>query len=180
MKKSFLLFLLIGFTLLSCTQSSDDNMVSTNYSGERLNLTSDQFLSSGFINGSSGDELTLTQSYVNTAGRNISISAHLYILPNAYTGVKEITMIVDAGDASVRFFPETVFNRDIKLDLTFTGLDLHNLGFTTSGNADFVYFNDNGTIEAITNAGSTVDISQSVLRVQGAKLYHFSRYGWIR
>ena len=89
-------------------------------------------------------------------------------------------MIVDAGDASVRFYPETIFNRDVRLDLVFTGLDLQNMGFTTSGNANFVYFNNNGTTEAIANDGSTVNISQSVLSVQNAKLYHFSRYGWVR
>jgi hypothetical protein len=180
MKKSFLLFLLIGITLLSCTQSSDDSIVSTNNSGSSLYLTSEQFLASSNINGASGDELTLTQSFVNTAGRNISISAHLHILPNAYSGIKEIFMIVDAGDASVRFYPETIFNRDVRLDLVFTGLDLQNMGFTTSGNANFVYFNNNGTTEAIANDGSTVNISQSVLSVQNAKLYHFSRYGWVR
>ncbi len=180
MKKSFLLFLLCGITLLSCTQSSDDNIVSSNNSGDILYLTSEQFLASNNIDGITGDELTLTQSYVNTTGRNISITAQLHILPDAYSGIKNITMIVDAEDASVRFFPETIFNRDVRLDLTFTGLDLHNLGFTTSGNADFVFFNDNGTTEAIENESSTVNISQSVLSVQNAKLYHFSRYGWVR
>ncbi len=180
MKTTHLLFFIVGITLLSCTQYSDDSIVSTQHSGGRLNLTSEYLQTSSTINGSSGGSLSLNQNYADASGKVIHVNAQLNVLPSAYTGDKQITMIVNMEDASVQFLPHITFNTNILLNLEFVGLDLESLGFTSTGNVDFAYFDDNGTTELIENSSSVVNISLGVLSVQNAKIYHFSRYGWVR
>ena len=60
-------------------------------------------------------------------------------------------------------------------------MNLDNLGFTKSDKkVDFVYFNDLGAIEPITNMGASLNYQNGSLRVISAEINHFSRYGFIR
>ena len=73
-----------------------------------------------------------------------------------------------------------VFNRSVRLNLSYTGLEVKRLGYTSNENVDFVYFNSDGKTELIENTYSKVRIDEDNIRVENAKLLHFSRYGWIR
>ncbi len=176
MKKLFLLFVLVGMTFLSCSENSDDTLVSAN-----TDLTSTgQLYAAKLIDGQVGDELEVNSTFVNAAGNEITVYARLRILPGAFEDTINIAMIPNVEDLSITFYPEITFNRDIRLDLTFEGIDLESYGYTTTGTVDFAFFAINGNLELIENDKSIVNIPQKKISVQNAKLYHFSRYGWIR
>ena len=56
------------------------------------------------------------------------------------------------------------------------GLDLSGVN---PANVDFVYLNNDGTIEQIIYENLEVIVSQGCLRVSNAYLPHFSRYGFV-
>jgi hypothetical protein len=89
-------------------------------------------------------------------------------------------MRLDLNDASAEFFPEMAFDREVRYDLWFQGIDLKELGYNESGDVEFAYFAENGDVELIERTVSQVELSQSKISVHNAKLYHFSRYGWVR
>jgi hypothetical protein len=180
MKRVLLSLLLIGITFLSCTQNSDDSIISTNYSGSSLNLLSEELQTSCLIDGEKGGQILFEKDLVDNEGNNISVNALLRFLPNSFSGVKNITMVLNTDDASIQFFPSMTFNRSVRLDLSFEGIGLERLGYTSNRDVEFVYFNDHGSIEQIQNTLSKVKINQDLIRVQNAKLFHFSRYGWVR
>ncbi len=90
-------------------------------------------------------------------------------------------MTADANTGCLTFFPEMNFNQYCKLDYEVKNINLTNLGFTqNTPNALFVYFSDFGPIFPVLNSGVTFNFNQGVLKVTSAKIYHFSRYGFIR
>jgi hypothetical protein len=180
MKKAFLLLLLVGITFLGCNDNLDNTIAPAPSSTELDKLIGSQLFTSKLINGEIGGWVTVSQTYVNGAGNQSYVYARLRFLPGSFQGTENIEMVFDFEDVSVQFFPEMSFNRDVKLDLWFQGTDLQSLGYSTSGNVDFVYFDDNGNIELIENNYSKVNLSQNKIKVLNAELSHFSRYGWIR
>ena len=199
MKKLLILVVVIGITFLGCGDNFDNTIVSTTVQTNKLvnSQISEAILASDIdrkdpaisqpiikvstsINGEWGGWVTLDTNYTNIDGREVYVYARLRILPGAYQGITNIEMTIDLTTASAQFFPEMVFDRDVRYDLWFIGIDLKELGYNESGNVTFAYFAENGTIEPIENNVSEVDISQSTISVHNAKLYHFSRYGWVR
>jgi hypothetical protein len=50
-----------------------------------------------------------------------------------------------------------------------------------SGRTDFVYMSDNNlTFEVVKTDGLSINLENNTAEVKGAKLEHFSRYGFIR
>jgi hypothetical protein len=177
-KKTFLLFLFLGITFLSCNENSDDTIVSSPNETTRLNKPN--IFTSKVIDGEIGGELVLDTTFTNSQGREINIYARLRVLEGSYKGRVNISMLTHYEDVSIQFFPEMKFNRSLRLDLIYSGVDLKELGFTTTGKVDFAYFNDTGNVELIENDISHINIIKDIIKVRNAKLYHFSRYGWIR
>jgi len=178
MKQLFLLCFLVGITILSCSDNIDNSLVSSQINTD---ITSPGQLSlSKIVDGVIGDEIILTKTFNDIAGNEINVYARLRILDNSFPGTVAITIIPNVEDLSVQFFPEMTFNRDVRLDLVFTGIDLEKFGYTTTGTYDFAFFADSGDIELIESDISQVNIPQNKISVQNAKLNHFSRYGWIR
>ena len=184
MKKTILLFLLLGITFLGCNDNLDNTSVSSLTGINKLNnpkLSADaHFFASKIIDGEIGGELVLDRTFINAEGRLINVHARLRVLEGSYQGSINISMLANDEDVSIQLFPEMKFYRSVRLDLIYTGVDLIALGYTTSGDVDFAYLADNGDVELIENDLSRVTISQNKISVRNAKLYHFSRYGWIR
>ena len=178
MKKIFLLLLLFGITFHGCNENSDNTIESIANGISRLNKS--DLLVSKLIDGEIGGELVLDTTFITGEGKEINIYARLRVLEGSYTGTINISMLAHYEDVSILFFPEMKFNRSVRLDLVYTGIDLKALGFITSGNVDFAYFGDDGNVELIENDISHVDIKKNQIKVRNAKLNHFSRYGWIR
>jgi len=178
MKKIFLLCFLVGVTFLSCSDNIDNPIVSSH---SNTDLTSQgQSFTAKLIDGVIGDELILNETFNDITGNEINVYARLRILENSFPGTVTITMIPNAEDLSIQFFPEMTFNRDVRLDLAFTGVDLEALGYTETGTVEFAFFANNGDTELIESDISQVNLPQKKISVQNAKLNHFSRYGWIR
>ena len=135
------------------------------------------FTMSKVIDGSVGGRIIMEKYYIADNGDSISIEVDLRIPSGAFQGTKTITMTVDNDYATVHFYPEMIFNATLRLCQSFEGLHLENY---TNGNIDFVFIRDDGTTEIIKKNGLQVVIPQGIVRIQNAKLVHFSRYGWIR
>ena len=178
MKKLFLLSILVGITFLSCSDNQDVNIVSSH--SDTDHSSSGKLYIAKLINGEIGDELILNETYIDSTGRQINIYARLRVLENSFFGNETIRIIPNVEDLSIQFFPEMIFNKDVSLDLVFTGIDLEKFGYTTTGTYDFAFFADNGDIELIESDISQANIALNKISVQNAKINHFSRYGWIR
>jgi hypothetical protein len=178
MKKLFLLCLLVGITFLSCSDNIDNPIVSSH--SDTIHTSQGQLFAAKIIDGEIGDELILNETFNDIAGNEINVYAHLRILENSFPGTVTITMIPNVEDLSIQLFPEMTFNRSVRLDLSFSGINLEEFGYTTTGTYDFAHFANNGDTELIESDISQVNIPQNKISVQNAKLNHFSRYGWIR
>ena len=178
MKKSILLLLLFGIAFLGCNDNIDNTIVSTQANIEKE--TGSNYYVSELIDGEIGGWVTINDYYINTQGEPITLYLRLRILPGSYQGIQNIEMILNPEDASIQLYPEMTFTRDLRMDLWYSGIDLQAMGYTSSGDVDFVYFADNGDIEIIENSKSSVDLKKDKIQVLNAKLPHFSRFGWVR
>ena len=85
-------------------------------------------------------------------------------------------MTLDNIYGGAQFLPEGEFYEPALYNVTFMGIDLTNVNPST---LDFVYINNDGTIEPIDYDNLAVDVSSGFLNVTNAKLNHFSRYGFV-
>ena len=190
MKTVISILLFSFFWILGCDSSPDLSVNSTenNSTGsttfEKIKLPSPSALwkdslitMSQTIDGSVGGRLILDKYYMSENGDSIKVKVDLIIPADAFQGTKTITITVDQTDAAVHFYPAMVFNDTLRLFQSFEGLNLD--GYST-GTIDFVYIRDDGTAELLKKNGTQIILPQGIMRVQNAKLIHFSRYGWVR
>ena len=190
MKTVILILLFFFFGLMGCDSSPDLSVNSTenNSTGsttfEKIKLPSPSALwkdslitMSQTIDGSVGGRLILDKYYISENGDSIKVKVDLIIPADAFQGTKTITITVDQTDAAVHFYPAIVFDDTLRLFQSFEGLNLD--GYST-GTIDFVYIRDDGTAELLKKNGTQIILPQGIMRVQNAKLIHFSRYGWVR
>ena len=111
--------------------------------------------------------------------KTVTVSATLIIPPGAFDGTREITLIDDYKTTSIYCYPSMTFDKSLYLNLTFTGLDLTELGFTND-NVKFGYIDENGTVETCINDGITLDQLKGAVGVINARIDHFSRYAFCR
>jgi len=135
------------------------------------------FTISKVIDGDIGGRLIMEKYYIAANGDSISIFADLIIPEGTFQGTETISMTVDNEFAAIHFLPSMVFEDTLKLFQSFKGLDLSNYSNAT---LDFVFIDDEGNIELIKKNGIQVNVPQGFVRVQNAKILHFSRYGWVR
>jgi hypothetical protein len=205
-KIALLLTILIGITFLGCSDNSDNPLAPNSFTNEKItslipsnpsdlndstlernpnghrtgdNTDLKKLSVSKSINGEWGGWVILDTNYTDIEGSDINVYARLRILPGAYQGIINIEMTLDLTDASVQFFPEMAFDRDVRYDIWFQGIDLRSLDYKT-GDLDFAYFAENGDVEQIETTDSNVNLLENKITAVNARLYHFSRYGWIR
>jgi hypothetical protein len=135
------------------------------------------FTISQVIDGSVGGRIVMANYYISETGDSVEFEVDLTIPAGAFQGSETITITIDSDSAAVNFYPEMVFADTLQLFQSFEGLNLENM---QTGTIDFVFINDDGSIELIKKNGTQIVVPQGILRVQNAKLLHFSRYGWIR
>lgn len=139
--------------------------------------TDSVFTMSKEIDGAVGGRIIMDKFYISDTGDSVIIKADLRLPAGAFQGTENITMTVDDEVAAIHFYPEMVFAETLKFFQSFEGLNLENY---STGTLDFVFIADDGSIELIKKNGVQVVVPQGIVRVQNAKLLHFSRYGWIR
>jgi hypothetical protein len=135
------------------------------------------FTVSQVIDGWVGGRMNMEKYYISDMGDSVLISADLKIPPGAFKGTETITITLDNNYAAFHFYPAMTFMDTLKFFQGFEGL---NLGNYPTGTFDFVFISDDGSTELIKKNGVQVIVPTGTVRVQNAKLLHFSRYGWIR
>ena len=135
------------------------------------------FTISQVIDGSVGGRIIMANYYISETGDSVEFEVDLRIPAGAFQGSETITITVDSDSAAVHFYPEMVFADTLRLFQSFEGLNLENI---QTGTIDYVFIRDDGSIELIKKNGTQIVVPQGIVRVQNAKLLHFSRYGWIR
>ena len=131
------------------------------------------------IIGELGGRLLLDRSYVSENGQLVTMLIDMVIPPNSFQGQRRITLTVDKDFAVVDCLPAMEFKFPLILLQTFTGLEIQDFQ-TEEDDFDFVYIKKNGKIEQVERTSIIVNKSLGILSVIGAKLDHFSRYGWVR
>lgn len=186
MKFFFSSLLLLAVFLLGCAETPISPADPENQSYELIKLPSKSGLSvetiyskTVTINGETGGEIEITESYVSAGGQTVEIYAQLIVPPNAFTGDIPITMTVDDEYAAVWFTPHMIFNSPANLQMAFKGINLNEL-LLVNGKYDLMYISDDGTFELVGHEEVQVIESQGEIRVQKAYLNHFSRYGFTR
>jgi len=193
--KSFSAILLVTLLLLVGCDNAPD--LSVNYSGDipqaslskitgyeliplptKSPLWMDSvFTMSKVINGAVGGRMILEKYYIAEDGDSVIMGVDLRIPAGAFQGNKTITMVLDDEYCAFHFYPQMVFDDTLRLFQYFEGLDLEEY---PTGTIDFVYLADDGSVELVKKNGVQVVKPQGIVRVQNAKLGHFSRYGWVR
>ena len=135
------------------------------------------FTISEVVDGLVGGRMIMEKYYIAEDGDSVLIKADLRIPEGAFQGTETITMTVDDEYAAIHFYPEMAFDETLNFFQSFEGLHLENY---PTGTLDFVFIADDGSVELIKKNGVQVVVPQGIVRVQNAKLLHFSRYGWIR
>ena len=126
---------------------------------------------SELIDGSKGGDVQLRGEF-----GEIKIDSRLHIFSGSFTGFLTISTHIDDVNCLTTFGPSYEFNTPLEYTLMFQGLDL------TGVNPDdvkFVYQAADGSIHECESDGVDVDLNKGKLKVNKAKIPHFSRYGFV-
>jgi|SRR5690606_32688707 hypothetical protein len=185
MKQIIFLFVISVFLIAGCSEQPVAPTQTSSAKAEFLKLPVNKALSSELtfsvtkeINGDKGGTIDLSKTYISLfQGKIILVSAKVEFPAGAFSGSERITVSVNSDETSVTFYPHMKFNKDVNFDLSYTDLNLGNL---LSSNVDFVYVDDSGNIEYIDRDYLLLNRLLGTVAVHGAKLKHFSRYGFIK
>jgi hypothetical protein len=100
----------------------------------------------------------------------------LDILPKAFEGSEEISMILNNEIGTISFYPHMVFKRPVHLDVMYSGIDLSGIN---PNSVDFIFQNYDGTTEQVEFDSIEMDESTGTIELDDAELTHFSRYGFV-
>jgi len=128
------------------------------------------------IDGDDGGEFEANFSYDGGPFGTVTVESELDFDSDAFEGTKVISQTLDTDYAALEYGPSMQFYDDVELDLVITGLDLSGIDPNT---VDFVYVNDDGTIEHVEYDDIDIDVSTGTIEVDDAELTHFSRYGFV-
>lgn len=192
MKKYFLLFFTLLLVLWGCNKqdgilepSQNSKLVETVKMNDSQNL---QFISlpmglskssgstslstSERISGSRGGDMELEYSE-----RHLEIKAYLKIPSGAFSGTKELSMELSNTSTEVTFGPSMKFATPLHFDLKYEGLDLKGIN---PNSIRFAYLSPTGQYEFVSYDKLEVNIKDGILKVEGAAIPHFSRFGFCR
>jgi hypothetical protein len=128
------------------------------------------------IEGDTGGSVGLEINYVTKASVNIIITASIDVPPGAYSGEKNITMIINSTNGTATFYPSPeTFNKPLVFNLRVSGVDLNGVD---PKSINYVYLAPDGSFEPIEY--SNMVINSGTLAVKDALIPHFSVYGWCR
>ena len=185
MKSLTVLAFLAALLIVGCTDTPIAPIKSDNQSVQLIKLppkaglsVENEYFVTKTINGDEGGTLKIKKSYVSQDGLTVKIDVKCKIKKNSFSDVATITMTVDDDYAAVRFTPHMVFTEPTELDVKFEGIDLEEL--VSNNGYDFVFIDDDDSIEAIDHNEVKVQESQGKISVKKAKLNHFSRYAFAR
>jgi len=185
MKITLTTLLLSALFFLGCVEAPISPLTEDNHSYQFIKLPKKSGMSvenifsiTKEIDGKKGGEIKLRESYKAEDGNTVKIDVKLKIKRNSFEGKVDITLTIDDEFAAVSFSPAMVFDKPLELNLTLEGIDLEELNLTT-GEYNFAFFDDDGTTDIVSYNALHVNESRNKIWVTKAKLYHFSRYGFV-
>lgn len=185
MKKLFVVFTVIVSLLVGCsdsiTNSDPIDQITNQKSWITLPENSQMRLESYYsaskvINGEVGGSVKLDINYVSKSDVNVIITAEIEVPAGAYSGEKNITMIINSYNGTATFYPSPeTFNKPLIFNLRVSGVNLNGVDPKT---IEYVYLAPDGSFAPIEYKNLVVN--GGVLIVDGALIPHFSMYGWCR
>ena len=106
----------------------------------------------------------------------IHVDSKLVILSGSFTGSMTISTNIDDVNFLTTFGPSYVFNKPLEYTLLLQGLNLNGVN---PANVKFVWVATDGSIHECASDGVDVDLAKGKLKVNKAKIPHFSRYGFV-
>ncbi|MEJ2614920.1 MAG: hypothetical protein P8Z35_08180 [Ignavibacteriaceae bacterium] len=135
-----------------------------------------EYSASKVIDGDIGGIVELNINYVTKGSVNVIINASIEVPAGAYSGKKNIQMIINSNNGTATFYPSPeTFNKPLIFNLMITGVDLDEVDPKT---IDYVYLAPDGSFQRIEY--KNLVINDGVLIVDDALIPHFSIYGWCR
>lgn len=135
----------------------------------------EKFTKNYTVNGETGGVLFLKISWRNEDSIKVFLDSKLTIPRGAFEGELTFDMIFDLDNYALELYPSPyTFDLPVLLDLKFTNIDLSNIDID---NIDFTYLDGSENMEY---KKASFDLDKGDIEVKGAKLHHFSRYGWTR
>lgn len=190
MKKLIQILLILGFIISGCSQLEESptepelisNPVSTSKNSSAFQgiLETVSVYSELEIIGAVGGQITILNELMDSTGRIISVYADLIVPPGAFDGIKTISMKVDLKSASIDFNPSMHFTSNLNFNCWLSNLPLAELGLQKSDTVLFAYIDSLGNKSPILSKNISMNWNKGRLHVNGAKIEHFSRYGFIR
>jgi hypothetical protein len=186
MKIWFTMLAVISSLLISCSDSivNPDDINSANNShkswiilpqNEAMSVESN-YTAAKMINGETGGSVELNINYVAQGSVNVKINAEIEVPAGAYSGYKNITMIINSTNGTATFYPSPeYFNKPLIFNLQVSGVDLNGIDPKT---IDYDYLAPDGSFQRIQY--KQLIINNGTLRVEDAQIPHFSIYGWCR
>ena len=123
------------------------------------------------------DKITIRADWEGGNHGQVKINATIQFKKGTVKEDTYITMELNSQTGVVTFQPHMMFNTNAIYTVEFEGIDLDGVD---EDNIDFVYLNPNGDYEYMDANKIKVDVSQGKMKINKAKLPHFSRYGFIR
>lgn len=148
-----IILIIISVFLFGCEKTENSVSTTENSFINSTNLDSslafESLSISKLIDGTIGGSIDFDTTYVDYNGKSVSISFNLSFDPNSFLGTKLITVTPNLALGSIQFSPAMKFNKSVKLNLSYQGIDFEKLGFDSNCKVDFVYVNESGKIEYI-------------------------------
>lgn len=185
MKKLLAAAALLSLFLFGCSQDIGVNQpVQSKATHEIIKLPAISSLSSEAIvsvsetiDGTVGGAVYLNQSVAGGPFGQVVFNGELDVPQGAYSGTQNIAITFDDQTTAATYTPSPFyFDQPVTLTLELKGLDLTGVDPNT---VDFVYIDPTGQIDHVQYSSIQVDLATGTLKVVGAELHHFSRYGFI-
>ena len=185
MKKLLILLSIVGMLLAGCTDVKLNNVNQPEKGAYKLvpipgrtELSSEAvYTTTSSIDGSVGGTMTINASYMGDNGLPVTLNVLMTIPAGAFSGVRTITLTADDQYAALACSPSMVFDKNLLLDFSYTGLNLKTVDLPKAKNG-FYFISDSGILESIPSSGFLIDKKSGSLSVTGAQIPHFSRFGW--
>ena len=185
MKKILMLLALAGIVLTGCSDVKLNNVSQPEKGTYKLvqipaktGLTSETVYSTtSIVDGSIGGTMTINASYTGDNGQTVTLNVSMTIPAGAFSGVRTITLTADDQYAALVCSPSMVFDKNLLLDFSYTGLNIKTVDLPKDKNG-FYFISDSGILETIASNGFIIDKKSGSLSVTGAQIPHFSRFGW--
>ncbi len=186
MKKLLTFLIFSALIFFGCNQESEmtsplgshsDNqpnwlvsLSSNNISMETIHTASE------LIDGDRGGNVNFKGDFPGGPFDKIHVDSKLVIHSGSFSGSMIISSNIDDVNLLTTFGPSYVFNQPLEYTLLLQGIDLTGIN---PEDVKFVYQAADGSIHECESDGVDVDLNKGKVKVNKAKIPHFSRYGFV-